>query len=102
MELPKVGRIINVENISKNFGDFRALKGVSLDVSAGERVVICGPSGSGKSTLIRCINGLEEHQTGTIEVDGVLLDQSADSLSMIKSKIGMVFQQFNLFPQWNI
>jgi ABC-type polar amino acid transport system ATPase subunit len=102
MELPKVGRIINVENISKNFGDFRALKGVSLDVSAGERVVICGPSGSGKSTLIRCINGLEEHQTGTIEVDGVLLDQSAESLSMIKSKIGMVFQQFNLFPHLTV
>jgi ABC-type polar amino acid transport system ATPase subunit len=102
MELPKVGRIINVENISKNFGDFQALKGVSLDVSAGERVVICGPSGSGKSTLIRCINGLEEHQTGTIEVDGVLLDQSADSLSMIKSKIGMVFQQFNLFPHLTV
>jgi ABC-type polar amino acid transport system ATPase subunit len=102
MELPKVGRIINVENISKNFGDFQALKGVSLDVSAGERVVICGPSGSGKSTLIRCINGLEEHQTGTIEVDGVLLDQSAESLSMIKSKIGMVFQQFNLFPHLTV
>ena len=102
MELPKVGRIINVENISKNFGDFQALKCVSLDVSAGERVVICGPSGSGKSTLIRCINGLEEHQTGTIEVDGVLLDQSADSLSMIKSKIGMVFQQFNLFPHLTV
>jgi general L-amino acid transport system ATP-binding protein len=102
MELPKVGRIINVENISKNFGDFRALKGVSLDVSAGERVVICGPSGSGKSTLIRCINGLEEHQTGTIEVDGVLLDKSAESLSMIKSKIGMVFQQFNLFPHLTV
>ena len=97
-----MGRIINVENISKNFGDFQALKGVSLDVSAGERVVICGPSGSGKSTLIRCINGLEEHQTGTIEVDGVLLDKSAESLSMIKSKIGMVFQQFNLFPHLTV
>ena len=94
--------IINVENISKNFGDFQALKTVSLSVLAGERVVICGPSGSGKSTLIRCINGLEEHQSGTIEVDGVLLDQSADSLSKIKSKVGMVFQQFNLFPHLTV
>jgi general L-amino acid transport system ATP-binding protein len=97
-----VDNIINVENISKSFGDFRALKDVSLAVSAGERVVICGPSGSGKSTLIRCINGLEEHQSGTIQVDGVFLNQSADSLAMIKSKVGMVFQQFNLFPHLTV
>ena len=68
--------IIRVENVSKSFGDFQALKGVSLDVSLGERVVICGPSGSGKSTLIRCINGLEEHQSGDIVVDGVTLISS--------------------------
>ena len=90
--------IINVKGISKRFGDFQALKDVSLDVASGERVVICGPSGSGKSTLIRCINGLEEHQSGKIVVDGVVLDRSAESLSLIKSKVGMVFQQFNLFP----
>ena len=78
------------------------MKDVSLAVSAGERVVICGPSGSGKSTLIRCINGLEEHQSGTIQVDGVFLNQSADSLAMIKSKVGMVFQQFNLFPHLTV
>ena len=95
-------RIIHVEKISKSFGDFQALKDVSLDVSAGERVVICGPSGSGKSTLIRCINGLEAHQSGKIEVDGLLLNQSTESLSMIKSKVGMVFQQFNLFPHLTV
>ena len=95
-------KIIHVEKISKSFGDFQALKEVSLDVSAGERVVICGPSGSGKSTLIRCINGLEAHQSGKIEVDGLLLNQSTESLSMVKSKVGMVFQQFNLFPHLSI
>jgi len=97
-----VDRIIHVEKISKSFGDFQALKDVSLDVSAGERVVICGPSGSGKSTLIRCINGLEAHQSGKIEVDGLLLNQSTESLSMVKSKVGMVFQQFNLFPHLTV
>jgi len=97
-----VDRIIHVEKISKSFGDFQALKEVSLDVSAGERVVICGPSGSGKSTLIRCINGLEAHQSGKIEVDGLLLNQSTESLSMVKSKVGMVFQQFNLFPHLTV
>ena len=94
--------IINVEKITKSFGDFQALKDVSLDVASGERVVICGPSGSGKSTLIRCINGLEEHQSGKIVVDGILLDRSAESLSLIKSKVGMVFQQFNLFPHLTV
>ena len=94
--------IINVEKISKSYGDFQALKDVSLNVASGERVVICGPSGSGKSTLIRCINGLEEHQSGKIVVDGVLLDRSAESLSLIKSKVGMVFQQFNLFPHLTV
>jgi ABC-type polar amino acid transport system ATPase subunit len=94
--------IIRVENVSKNFGDFQALKGVSLDVSLGERVVICGPSGSGKSTLIRCINGLEEHQSGDIVVDGVTLSQSAASLREIKARVGMVFQQFNLFPHLTV
>ena len=94
--------IINVKGISKRFGDFQALKDVSLDVASGERFVICCPSGSGKSTLIRCINGLEEHQSGKIVVDGVVLDRSAESLSLIKSKVGMVFQQFNLFPHLTV
>ena len=102
MKVNDVNTIIHVENISKSFGQFNALKNVSLDVSSGERVVICGPSGSGKSTLIRCINGLEVHQSGKIVVNGILLSQSAESISKIKSQIGMVFQQFNLFPHLTV
>ena len=71
-------------------------------MASGERVVVCGPSGSGKSTLIRCINGLERHEAGTITVDGITLDHSADSLKAIKVKVGMVFQQFNLFPHLTV
>ncbi len=94
--------IIRVENVSKSFGDFQALKNVSLEVALGERVVICGPSGSGKSTLIRCVNGLEQHQSGSITVNGVELDHSPKSLKSIKAQIGMVFQQFNLFPHLTV
>ena len=90
--------MIEVAGVSAFFGDFQALKRVSLGVGVGERVVICGPSGSGKSTLIRCINGLEHHQEGQILVDGERLTPSRQSLRAIRSKIGMVFQQFNLFP----
>ncbi len=94
--------IIRVQDVSKSFGDFQALKSVSLEVAQGERVVICGPSGSGKSTLIRCVNGLEQHQSGSIVVNGVELDHSPESLKSIKSQIGMVFQQFNLFPHLTV
>ena len=94
--------VIRIENVSKHFGVFQALKGINLDVEAGERIVICGPSGSGKSTLIRCVNGLEQHQSGLIIVDGVELDHSAASLKFIKVKVGMVFQQFNLFPHLTV
>ena len=94
--------VIQIESVSKRFGDFEALKGVSLNVASGERVVVCGPSGSGKSTLIRCINGLERHEVGTITVDGITLNHSADSLKAIKVKVGMVFQQFNLFPHLTV
>ena len=94
--------VIQIESVSKRFGGFEALKGVSLDVASGERVVVCGPSGSGKSTLIRCINGLERHEAGTITVDGITLDHSADSLKAIKVKVGMVFQHFNLFPHLTV
>ena len=94
--------VIRIENVSKHFGVFQALKGINLDVATGERIVICGPSGSGKSTLIRCVNGLEQHESGLIIVDGVELDHSADSLKFIKVKVGMVFQQFNLFPHLTV
>ena len=93
---------IQIKNVFKRFGDFEALKDVSLSVKAGERVVICGPSGSGKSTLIRCINGLERHESGSIIVDGITLAERGASLHQIRSRVGMVFQQFNLFPHLSI
>ncbi len=92
--------IISLQNVCKHFGDFQALKQVSLAVKAGERVVICGPSGSGKSTLIRCINQLEVHESGVIIIDGITL--SDKSLSKVQTKLGMVFQQFNLFPHLSV
>jgi len=94
--------IIRIQGVSKSFGDFQALQNVSLEVAQGERVVICGPSGSGKSTLIRCVDGLERHQSGLIVVNGVELDHSPESLKSIKVQIGMVFQQFNLFPHLTV
>lgn len=94
--------IIEIQEVSKFFGSFQALKSVSLSVKTGERVVICGPSGSGKSTLIRCINQLERHEDGTIRVDEVLHDGSAKALNTIRQKVGMVFQQFNLFPHLTV
>jgi ABC-type polar amino acid transport system ATPase subunit len=100
---PDIGEaVIRIKGVSKNFGDFQALKDVSLDVGLGERVVICGPSGSGKSTLIRCVNGLEHHQSGSIVVDGIALDGTASGLNAIRAKVGMVFQQFNLFPHLTV
>ena len=96
------GPIIRIENLSKFFGEFQALKNVSLEVGLGERVVVCGPSGSGKSTLIRCINQLEKHESGTIVVDDIEFDGSRDSLNAIRARVGMVFQQFNLFPHLTV
>ena len=93
---------ISISEISKSFGDFKALNNVSLTVGLGERVVVCGPSGSGKSTLIRCINGLEQHETGSIMVDGIALNHKTKSMEKIRSRVGMVFQQFNLFPHLTV
>lgn len=94
--------IISMRNVSKYFGDFQALKNVSLDVALGERVVVCGPSGSGKSTLIRCINRLETHEAGEITVDGTILSNAPADLEKIRAMVGMVFQQFNLFPHLTV
>ena len=96
------GKIIQVENVSKWFGDFQALKDVNLEVSLKEKIVVCGPSGSGKSTLIRCINRLEEHQKGKIVVDGIELSENTKNIEQIRAEVGMVFQQFNLFPHLSI
>ncbi|MXW47675.1 MAG: amino acid ABC transporter ATP-binding protein, partial [Gammaproteobacteria bacterium] len=89
---------IEITEMHKWFGEFHVLKNINLLVERGERIVICGPSGSGKSTLIRCINRLEEHQRGDIVVDGITLTNNLKNISEIRSEVGMVFQQFNLFP----
>ena len=94
--------IIELRNVDKFFGSFQALKGVNLSVASGERVVVCGPSGSGKSTMIRCINRLEEHSSGQIIVDGMELDEETKNIRAVRQEIGMVFQQFNLFPHLTV
>ena len=90
--------MIELTDVHKWFGAFHALRGVSLSVEEGEKVVVCGPSGSGKSTLIRCVNRLDVHQRGRISVDGVELDDKVANIEQVRSEVGMVFQQFNLFP----
>jgi ABC-type polar amino acid transport system ATPase subunit len=100
--LPAADPIIRIEKVRKRFGQFEALRGVSLEVAAGEKVVICGPSGSGKSTLIRCINRLERHDDGRVVVDGVELNDDVRNLAQVRSEVGMVFQQFNLFPHLTV
>jgi general L-amino acid transport system ATP-binding protein len=94
--------IIQLKQVNKWYGDFHVLKDINFEVNEKEKVVICGPSGSGKSTLIRCINRLEEHQKGEIIVDGMTLDENTKNISAIRSEVGMVFQQFNLFPHLSI
>jgi len=98
----QTGPIIRLRGVSKSFGRFQALREVDLDVGRGERIVICGPSGSGKSTLIRCINRLEEHDAGTVVVDGVELTEDLRAIDKIRREVGMVFQQFNLFPHLTV
>ena len=94
--------IIQISNMNKWFGDFQVLKDINLDVKKNKKIVVCGPSGSGKSTLIRCINRLEEHQKGTIIVDGTELTEETKNIEQIRAEVGMVFQQFNLFPHLSI
>ncbi|HXQ39854.1 MAG TPA: amino acid ABC transporter ATP-binding protein [Candidatus Udaeobacter sp.] len=94
--------MIELRRVSKWYGEFQALKEVSLTVRKGERVVICGPSGSGKSTVIRCINRLEQHQEGQILVEGVELTPGFKNIELIRREVGMVFQQFNLFPHLTV
>ena len=94
--------IIAIRGLNKWYGDFQALRDIDLNVRRGERIVICGPSGSGKSTLIRCINRLEQHQSGTVVVDGVELDDSVRNIEAIRNEVGMVFQHFNLFPHLTV
>jgi len=94
--------IIQIQKVNKWFGDFQVLKEIDLDVKAKEKIVVCGPSGSGKSTLIRCINRLEEHQKGTIIVDGTEISEDTKNIEQVRAEVGMVFQQFNLFPHLSI
>ena len=101
-DINPVSPIISIKGMNKFFGDFQALTDIDMEVNIGERIVICGPSGSGKSTLIRCINRLEAHQSGSINVDGVELHQHMKDIDKVRSEVGMVFQHFNLFPHLTI
>ncbi len=95
-------KIIEMQDVNKWFGDFQVLKDINLTVSSKQKIVVCGPSGSGKSTLIRCINRLEEHQKGKIVVDGIELSENTKNIEQVRAEVGMVFQQFNLFPHLSI
>jgi general L-amino acid transport system ATP-binding protein len=94
--------IIEFSKVNKWFGIFHVLRDIDLSVRPGERIVVCGPSGSGKSTLIRCINRLEVHQTGQLTVDGVVLSDDVKAIEAVRRQVGMVFQQFNLFPHLSV
>jgi general L-amino acid transport system ATP-binding protein len=95
-------KIIQMQNVNKWFDDFHVLKDINLEVASKQKIVVCGPSGSGKSTLIRCINRLEEHQKGNIIVDGIELSENTKNIEKVRAEVGMVFQQFNLFPHLSI
>jgi polar amino acid transport system ATP-binding protein len=94
--------MIVMQGVEKWFGNFQALSGINLSVRAGEKIVLCGPSGSGKSTLVRCINHLETYQKGSILIEGTLLDDNPKTIDLVRREVGMVFQQFNLFPHMTI
>ncbi|MGA1834138.1 amino acid ABC transporter ATP-binding protein [Rhizobium wenxiniae] len=93
---------IEISSLDKWYGNFQVLKNIDLRIASGERIVVCGPSGSGKSTLIRCVNRLEEHQGGSIAVNGTVLNDSLKNLDAIRRDVGMVFQHFNLFPHLTV
>ena len=95
-------RAVSIEGMNKYYGAFHALKNINLAVDPGEKVVVCGPSGSGKSTMIRCINRLEEHNSGLIEVLGTPLNDDVGNIDEIRREVGMVFQHFNLFPHLTV
>ena len=97
-----MSNIIELKNVNKWFDKFQVLKDINLTVNPKEKIVVCGPSGSGKSTLIRCINRLEEHQEGEIVVDGNEISENTKDIEKIRAEVGMVFQQFNLFPHLSI
>ena len=97
-----MSNIIELKNVNKWFDKFQVLKEINLEVKLKEKIVVCGPSGSGKSTLIRCINRLEEHQEGLIIVDGKEISENTKNIENIRAEVGMVFQQFNLFPHLSI
>ena len=94
--------IIILQDVCKSFGDFQALRNINIQVNKGERIVVCGPSGSGKSTMIRCINRLEEHDSGKIIVSGRELTSTVKDIDAVRSEVGMVFQSFNLFPHLTV
>jgi general L-amino acid transport system ATP-binding protein len=96
------GLAVEIRGLNKWFGEFHVLKNIDLTVARGERIVVCGPSGSGKSTLIRCINRLEQHQQGSIVVNGVELTDNLKNIDQVRSNVGMVFQHFNLFPHLTV
>jgi len=96
------GPIVELVDVNKWYGNFHVLRNITLSVRRGERIVICGPSGSGKSTMIRCINRIEEHQSGRITVDGIELNNDVTRIEEVRREVGMVFQQFNLFPHLTI
>jgi general L-amino acid transport system ATP-binding protein len=93
---------ISITSLEKHYGDFHALKNVNLEVPDGQTLVICGPSGSGKSTLIRCMNGLESYTSGQIDVLGMAVGDNTQVLDQVRKRVGMVFQNFNLFPHLTI
>ncbi|KAB2657952.1 amino acid ABC transporter ATP-binding protein [Brucella tritici] len=94
--------LLNLHDVSKWYGKFQVLNGINLEVTAGEKIVVCGPSGSGKSTIIRCVNGLEGYQHGEIRVGNDLVRQDSSGIEKIRQRVGMVFQSFNLFPHMTV